>query len=80
MKSKWVIEGFDQYRIGEDGNIYRLPFFNGKKWYQCKVVKEQYPNRFRLAGTWWTKDQLRGKIKRDLSPVQLFFEKNDCPF
>lgn len=80
MRSKWIIEGFKDYKIGEDGNIYKLPFFSKGKWYQCRVVKEQYPNRFRLNNSWWTKEQLRGKIKKDLNVSQLFVEKSDCPF
>lgn len=80
MVSKWVIEGFKEYKIGEDGNIYRLPFFSNGKWYQCRLIKEQFPNRFRLNSTWGTKNQLRHKIKKDLNPTRLFAEKSDCPF
>jgi hypothetical protein len=80
MKTKWIIEGLPDYRVGEDGNIYRLSFQSGLKWYAPRLIKEQYPQRFRLNNSWWTKKQLRGRLKRDESPVIIFEQKSDCPF
>jgi hypothetical protein len=80
MKSKWTLAGLDDYRVGEDNKIYRLPFFNGKKYYEVREVKMQKPKRYRLNGTWWSAKQLRSKLKLDKSPIILLQEISDCPF
>lgn len=80
MKTKWIIQGLPNYRVAEDGNIYRLSFQSGDRWYEVRLIKEQYPHRFRLNNSWWTKDQLRNKLKLDESPIIIFEEKSECPF
>lgn len=80
MKSKWIIQGLDNYRVGEDGNIYKLPFLSNLKYYETRLVKEQYPSRFRLNNEWYTKKRLRKLLVNDTSPIVLIEEKNNLPF
>tara|TARA_R110000822_G_scaffold216485_3_gene351167 strand:+ start:597 stop:839 length:243 start_codon:yes stop_codon:yes gene_type:complete len=80
MKSKWLIDGFDNYRVGEDNKVYRLPFFNSNKYYEVREIKIQYPKRYRLNNTWWSTKQLRNKLRIDKNPIILLPEISDCPF
>ena len=80
MKSKWRVVGLDEYVVGEDNNIYRIPFESNGKWYDFRLIKEQYPQRFRLNKSWWTKNQLRHKLVKDNNPVAIFNEICDILF
>ena len=80
MRSKWIIKGLGNYRVGEDGNIYKLPFLSNLKYYETRLVKEQYPSRFRLNNEWYTKKRLRNLLVKDTEPVVLMEEKDNLPF
>ena len=83
MISKWVInkKGLENYVIGEDKNIYKKPSVSiDNRNYQFKLVKEQYPNRFRLNGVYWSKKQLKHLTIRDPSPIEIYPDDLDCPF
>jgi hypothetical protein len=80
MKSKWMIQGLDNYRVGEDGNIYKLPFSSNFKYYETRLVKEQYPSRFRLNDEWYTKKRLRKLLVKDTNPIVLIDINDNLPF
>jgi len=80
MRSKWIIKGLEEYRVGENNKVYRLPFFSKGKYYEVREVKMQYPNRFRLNKEWWNTKQLRSKLVKDKNPIILLPEISDCPF
>lgn len=82
MLSKWIIKGLDSYLIGEDKNIYKKPFTSekGKRNYPFKLVKMQYPSRWRLNGEYWSKAQLKQHIKKDPNPVEIYINDPDIPF
>tara|TARA_R110002020_G_scaffold223898_3_gene433159 strand:- start:3320 stop:3559 length:240 start_codon:yes stop_codon:yes gene_type:complete len=75
MNSKWRIKGLDTHVVGEDGNIYRLPYTKGFRSYNTREIKMQYPERWIINGTAWSKSQLRLLLYKDESPIEL---KKDC--
>ena len=79
MLSKWKIKGIDLYVFGEDGNLYKLPFTKNNRSYGVRLIKKQYPNRWRINDTWYSQRQLKDKLYIDKNPV-LLFESNDTPF
>lgn len=79
MFTKWIIEGIDGYRFGEDGELYRLPFERNKRSYDWRRIRKQYPNRWLIKGEMWSQDQLRPKLRLDPEPLEIFKEI-DLPF
>ena len=79
MFSKWRIKGIDGYLFGEDKNLYRIPFKSGRNSFGIRLIKKQYPSRYRINNEWWSERQLKDKIYLDPEPVRLF-ESNDIPF
>lgn len=79
MFSKWRIQGIEEYVFGEDCKLYRLPFKAGRNHFGVREIKKQYPNRYRINGSWWSERQLRDKIYVDENPVELF-KSNETPF
>lgn len=77
--SRWKIEGISTHVVGEDGEIYRLPYTNGLKHYGLRKIKKQYPNRYKINGVWWSQNQLRGKLVLDTDPVELI-KSDELPF
>jgi hypothetical protein len=80
MVSKWRFIGLENYVVGEDNKIYKLPFTSNKRYYNFREIKEQYPQRFRLNGSWYTKQLLRKKLQKDLNPIIIHENISDCPF
>jgi hypothetical protein len=82
MRSKWLIRGLEgKYVIGEDKEVYRLPFFSGHKFYEYRLLKKQYGNRYRLDGDWYSLTVLKRLVYKDPSPIIIFEENTcDCPF
>lgn len=82
MHSKWFIDldGFELYRFGVDGNLYKLPFNSGLNYYETRLIKQQYNNRWHINGKLWSEKQLRPHIKLDPNPIELIIEEPICPF
>lgn len=79
MFSKWKISGIEGFVIGEDNNLYKLPFESNGKFYDLKQVKKQHPNRYWINGQWYSQRQLRPKLYIDPNPIELFKTK-EMPF
>ena len=82
MKSKWIInnEKLKGYIIGEDRGIYRLPFEENGKHFALRKMKKQYGERYRLAGEWWSQNQLKPFLELDKNPIVLFENEKEVPF
>ena len=81
MFTKWKIniKGLENYRFTDNGDLYRLPYKSNKNSYGLRKIKMQYPNRWRMNGAWWSKDQLRLKLIEDNNPIEILRE-NEYPF
>ena len=81
MKTKWRIdiEKLKSFRFSEDGKIYRLPYTKGLKSYGWRLIKMQHPNRWRLDGVWWSKNQIKNHLIRDDDPLTIYTE-GEMPF
>ena len=80
MVTKWKIKGIEGYRFGEDKNLYKLPFKTNKRYYDVRLIKEQYGNRWKINGKWHSKRQIKSKLIPDDNPIELFKELNEYPF
>ena len=81
MFTKWVIDidGLSNYRVSQEGDIYRMPFVKDGKSYEWRLIKEQYPSRWVLNGQKWSKSQLRPHLIEDPDPIEIY-KINDRPF
>jgi hypothetical protein len=87
MKSKWKIEikGLENFRFGEDKQLYRLPFVtaDGKHRGLKKIAKCKIKNRwqFTIDGKIYkfSESQLRNKIILDNEPIELI-KCGEMPF
>lgn len=79
MFSKWKIKGIDGYLFAEDGNLYKLPYVQGKRSYGLRLIKKQYPNRYRINGQWYSQRQLKHRLIKDEKPIKLI-ELEEHPF
>ena len=77
MFTKWKIKGIDNYVFGEDGNLYKLPFEKNGKSYGLRLIKKQYPNRYRINNEWYSQRQLKHKLYLDEFPIKLFDSSNN---
>ena len=80
--SKWIIDlkGLEGYVIGNDKNIYRLPFTSGLRTFGLRLIKQDKSNnRWRLNNRWWSENQLRQHLRIDQSMKELIKE-DDLPF
>ena len=77
--TKWKIKGLQNYFFGNDLNLYRAPFVSKGKFYGWKLIKIQNPNRYKIAGVWYSQNQLRSKLEIDELPKEIF-KINDLPF
>jgi hypothetical protein len=50
MYSKWKIKGVDNYRFGEDGELYRMPYETKDRNYGAKKVSKQVNDRYYING------------------------------
>jgi hypothetical protein len=79
MKSKWKIDikGLENFRFGEDKELYRLPFVtaDGKHRGLKKIAKCKIKNRWQITRNGrvekWSEAQLRPHIIIDLEPIEL---------
>jgi hypothetical protein len=79
MKSKWKIdlEGFENFRFGEDAGLYRLGYttIDGKKRGIKKIAKCPIKNRWQITIKGkvekWSENQLRRHIIIDNEPIEL---------
>lgn len=79
MLSKWRIKGLDNYVIGEDKSLYRLPFESNRKYYGLRKLKVIYPNRYYIEGKIVSKRQLKHRIYLDPEPI-LLYKTEETPF
>ena len=80
MKTKWKIKGIDNFRFGEDKNLYKLPYNSNKRYYGFRLIKMQYGERWKIDGKWWSKRQLKDKLIKDDEPLIIYEEMLDSPF
>jgi len=90
MKSKWIINlaDFEGYRIGEDNQLYRLPYRTGRQSRGLRKIKvidrgsKGYWIWKEGRNVWYSLNVLRPKLQLDPNPILLFFEKKptDLPF
>ena len=87
MVSKWKIEieGLENYRFGEDGNLYKLPFVTKDKKHRGlklvakdKLKKRWFLTRFGKLER-WSENQLRAHLVKDTENLELTKEI-DLPF
>ena len=80
MKSKWLInlEGFEDYRFGDDGELYRLPCTRNGRRYGLKKISKQKSKRWIVNGQKWSEAQLKPHIEVDKFPV-ILISKEDMP-
>ena len=78
MFSKWIIKGLDGYVFGNDKKLYRLPFTKDKRSYALREMKNQYPNRYKINGSWLSERQMKQRLILDPKPVKLI--EDDTPF
>ena len=71
MFTKWLIEGLENYVVTDSGDIYRKPIIKNNKSYSWRLIKKQYPNRWRLNNEWYSKTQLRPKLYLNPNPEQI---------
>jgi hypothetical protein len=79
MNSKWKIdlEGLENFRFGEDKELYRLPFktIDGKCRGLKKIAKCKIKNRWQITRNGivekWSESQLRQHIILDENPIEL---------
>ena len=79
MDSKWRIKGIESHVIGEDKNLYRLPYTKGKRSFSIRLIKLQKAERWVINGEAWSKRQLKHLIYKDPHPIELTKEDN-LPF
>lgn len=82
MKTKHTIniKGLECFRFGEDKNLYRLPYTKNKRSYEFRMIKLQKSKRWILNGVPWSMRQLKGKLLKDLNPLEIYKKEVDCPF
>ena len=82
MKTKHIINigGLEQFRFGEDKNLWRLPYNKNKRHYRFRLIKLQKAKRWILNGEPWSMRQLEGKLLRDPNPIEIYPDDSDCPF
>lgn len=82
MKTKHIIniKGLEEFRFGEDKNLWKLPYTRNNRSYGFRKMKLQDSNRWILNGVPWSKRQLEGKIIRDPNPIEICPEDLDLPF
>lgn len=80
MKEKWEFDlgKLKGYCIGEDKIIYKRPYESYGRTFPYRPIKMQYSNRWRLAGEWWSKNQLRKHIVP--AKGEEITKINDLPF
>ena len=74
MFTKWVIdiEGLENYRFGEDKQLYHLSHQIGLRSYSHRMIrKAKDRNRWRINGEWWSERQLKPHLKLDENPIKL---------
>ena len=79
--TKWTIkiDGLELFRFDEDGNLYRIPYTKGKRSYGFRLIIMQYPSRWRINNTWYSKSMLRNKLIKDENPIMIYSNK-EVPF
>lgn len=76
MFTKWIIEGLEGYSFGEDYNLYKDPYTDsGNNYRDWRLIKTQYPNRWRINNEWYSKTQLKTRIIKDPNPREIFKTK-----
>ena len=80
--SKWIIVGLDQFVIGSDKEVYRLPFTTYPNNYGLRKLKLQKGDRWKFDGVWYSKRQLKkaNRIKINDFPQVLIKQTLNCPF
>lgn len=80
MVTRWIIDirGLEDYRFNKEGELYKMPFSGNKRNYGVRLIKMQYPNRWRMYNTysqkkeWYSKAQLSNKLIEDETPIILY--------
>ena len=88
MKSKWIIDlpAFDGYRIGEDNEMYRLPYQTGNQYRSLRRLKiinrgsKGYWIWKNGKNVWYSLNMIRPKLKPDSNPILLLPFHKDLPF
>lgn len=88
MMSKWIIDlpEFEGYRIGEDKQLYRLPYVTNQQARALRRIKliDRGSKGYWIwkdgRNIWFSLNMLRSKLKLDPHPIELFPEASDLPF
>lgn len=82
MLSKWIIpiKGYENFVIGPNKQIYRLPYNGPKRSYGLRKLKRNPDTRkWTINGRTWTGDQINEVVVLDPDPIPLF-NTDDLPF
>ena len=81
MFTKWRIDikELSDYRFDEDGNLWKKPFTRKKRSYSWRMIKIQYPNRWKIGKVYYSQMQLRPHLIEDENPIEIYKTK-EMPF
>lgn len=83
LKYKVNIKLLNDYRFGEDGNLYKLPFTDKSGNHrEVRLIKPQ-GNKWKIGNEWISRNQLqaikdKGLVSIDTDPYEI--KESDCPF
>ena len=80
MFTKWRIEILKGYYFDEDGNLWKSPFESvSKKSIDWRMIKMQYPNRWKIGNQYYSKNKLRKHLILMEKPIEIYRAK-ELPF
>lgn len=80
MYTKWKIEILKGYYFDENGNLWKAPFISSnKKAIDWRMIKMQYPSRWKIGKDYYSKNQLRKHLVLMDEPIEIYKSK-ELPF
>ena len=69
---KFNIEALKNFRIAEDGELYRMAITKNKRFYGTRKIKKQKDNSYKLNGKSYSALQLNDYKVVDNEPIEIF--------
>ena len=80
MFTKWTIKILKGYYFDENGNLWKAPFQSANnKSIDWRLIKMQYPNRWKIGKEYYSKNQLRKHLILMEQRIEIYKTK-DLPF
>lgn len=72
---EFSLDELKPYVVGSDNEIYRRPYESKGRSYGYRRIKMQYPSRWKLNETWWSKHKLWNLLEDIENGKQIYKEK-----